>query len=266
MRTLTLPEITDEQVAHFHDRGFFTLPNALDPGSLEHLRNYSATAIERIHREMDEAGTDTVRISHRHKRYFIPGTYREHPESYAFFFGPLMEQICRRTLGGTAKFFNDQYVIKSAEKGAHFGWHQDSGYIGYDHEPYITCWVTLDDVNEENGTVYLLPYDEIGIRSRVRHIRDPEWNDQVGYFGPNPGTPVILPAGSVAVFSSVCFHRSGPNTTKAQRRVMVCQYTKDGIKNPWTGGQFGGPLGSAIPFLEDGKRVDPGFEAVREKA
>jgi len=260
MSTLTVPTITEEQVEQFQNRGFFTMENALDPDSLEHLRNYAATAMDRIHRKMDEKGVDVLGITHRNKRYFIPGTFREHPDSYAFFFGPLLEEICRKTLGGTAKFFLDQYVIKSAEKGAHFSWHQDSGYIAYDHEPYITCWVTLDDVNEENGTVYLLPYDEIGIRTRVRHIKDPVWNDNVGYFGSNPGTPVILPAGSVAVFSSVCFHRSGPNTTNAPRRVMVCQYTKDGIMNPWTGEQ----RGSAVPFLEDGERVDPGFDKLSE--
>jgi len=258
MSTLTLPDITAEQIEQFHQRGFFTLERVLDPATLDHLRNHAETAIERIHQRMDEKGVDTLGISHRHKRYFIGGTYKEHPDSYAFFFGPLLEEICRKTLGGTAKFFLDQYVIKAAEKGAHFSWHQDSGYINYDHEPYITCWVTLDDVNEENGTVYLLPYDEIGIRSRVRHIKDPEWNDQVGYFGSNPGHPVILPAGSIAVFSSVCFHRSGANTTKKPRRVMVCQYTSDGIRNPFTGEQ----RGLSIPFLENGERVDPGFEAV----
>lgn len=25
------------------------------------------------------------------------------------------------------------------------------------HKPYLTCWCTLDDVSEENGTVYVLP-------------------------------------------------------------------------------------------------------------
>jgi len=155
MSTLTIPSITEEQLEQFHNRGFFTMENAVDPDSLAHLRSHASVAIDRIHGEMDEKGVDTLGISHRNKRYFIGWTYKEHPESYAFMFGPLMEEICRKTLGGTAKYFLDQYVIKAADQGAHFSWHQDSGYIEYDHEPYITCWVTLDDVNEESGTVYL---------------------------------------------------------------------------------------------------------------
>ena len=51
-------------------------------------------------------------------------------------------------------------------------WHQDSGYVGYDHKTYLTCWVTLDDVSEENGTVYLLPYSRAGTRDWVRHVKE----------------------------------------------------------------------------------------------
>ena len=40
------------------------------------------------------------------------------------------------------------------------------------HRPYVFCWCTLDDVTEENGTVYLLPYDRARTRDRVEHVRD----------------------------------------------------------------------------------------------
>jgi hypothetical protein len=66
-----------------------------------------------------------------------------------------------------------------------------------------------------------------GTRNVVEHVRDEETNDLVGYFGDDPGDPVIVPAGSIARFSTTVFHRSGPNTTDRMRRVYVAQYTAE---------------------------------------
>ncbi len=119
-----------------------------------------------------------------------------------------------------------------------FAWHQDSGYVGHDKRPYVSFWIPLDDVNEENGTVYLLPYGSAGTRDRVEHRRDEGVNDLRGYFGDDPGVPVIAEAGSIAVFSSTTFHRSGANRTDRTRRFYLAQsspeiiLSRDGTR-PW---------------------------------
>ena len=75
------------------------------------------------------------------------------------------------------------------EVGMKFAWHQDSGYVGFDHTPYLTTWCCLDDVNEANGTVYMLPYDRAGTRKLVPHTADPGSTDKIGYRGSDPGDP-----------------------------------------------------------------------------
>jgi hypothetical protein len=45
---------------------------------------------------------------------------------------------------------------------------------------------------------------------------DEDTNDLVGYSVDDPGDPVIMPAGSMACFSST-LHRSGANTTDRVR-------------------------------------------------
>ena len=146
-----------------------------------------------------------------------------------FLFSDLMVEVARTALGDTVYLFNEQYVVKAAERGMRFGWHQDSGFIPYPHAPYLTCWITLDDVSEANGTVYLLPYARAGTRDVVAHVRDEETNDMIGYSGADPGDPVIVPAGSIACFSSTVLHRSGPNTTDHVRRVYVAQYSAEPV-------------------------------------
>jgi ectoine hydroxylase-related dioxygenase (phytanoyl-CoA dioxygenase family) len=133
-----------------------------------------------------------------------------------------------------------------------FSWHQDSGFIEYPHRPYLTCWIALDDIDEANGTVYLLPYARAGIRDVVSHVRDEASNDLVGYFGDDSGDPVIVPAGSIACFSSTLFHRSGANTTDHTRRVYVAQYSAEPILNE----DASRPRMLADPLLVHGERVD----------
>ena len=112
-------------------------------------------------------------------------------------------------------------------------------------------WVTLDDVSEANGTVYLLPYSRAGSREVFPHKQNEESHDLEGYFGSDPGDPIIVPAGSIAVFSSTVLHRSGFNRTPNWRRVYLPQYSAEPLKRP------DGKLAAfAEPFLVNGERRD----------
>jgi len=215
---------------------------------LQILRDACDHLIGLMHDEMDRLGTDHIHISHRGKRYHIAKKYAEAPRLSEYVFSDLMADVCRATVGETAYLFYDQYVVKAAEKGIKFSWHQDSGYLGFSHTPYVTCWAAVDDMSIENGTAYVLPYSTVGIRTLVEHIRNPETGDKVGYFGKEAGVPVIVPAGSLAVFSSLTFHRSGSNTTDKMRRAYVTQYSPEPIVKP----DSGEPMHLAVPFLKDG--------------
>lgn len=241
--------VTEAHKKQYLEEGYFILENVIPAEHLELLRSECQFFMDRIHREMDSAGTDVLGINHRNSRYFIANCYQERPVLGDFIFSDLMADICRATLGNEAYLFWNQYVVKAAEKGMKFAWHQDSGYVGHDHRPYLTCWCPLDDVTVENGTVYILPYSRAGDRDRVEHVQEAGSNDKVGYFGDDPGIPVIVPAGSIAAFSSTTFHRSGMNTTQQMRRVFLPQYSAEPIMN-----KDGSKLwGSAVPFL--GSRV-----------
>jgi ectoine hydroxylase-related dioxygenase (phytanoyl-CoA dioxygenase family) len=216
--------ITPTQIRNFHDEGFLVLESVLPAGDLAVLRGECERLIDDRDREMDGLGVDMLDLDHRGRRYFLHA-YDTSPAVRRFLLSDLMAEIAHAVLGDTVYLFNEQYVVKAAERGMRFAWHQDSGFIGYEHPPYLTCWIALDDVTEANGTVYLLPYSRAGTRDVVEHVHDEQTNDMVGYSGPDPGDPVVVPAGSVVAFSSTALHRSGPNTTDRMRRVYVAQYS-----------------------------------------
>ncbi|MCW8130499.1 MAG: phytanoyl-CoA dioxygenase family protein [Planctomycetota bacterium] len=241
--------ITEEQKRQYREEGFFILKNVIPPEHLQILREECQASIERINAEMDRKGENVQGINHRDNRYFITHPSNERPRLFEFSFSELMAEICRATIGDDAWFFWEQYVVKAAEKGMKFGWHQDSGYVGVDipHKPYVTCWCALDDMSEENGTAYILPFSRAGTRTVVQHRREEGSNDLIGYFGSDPGDPVLVPAGSIAVFSSFTFHRSGFNRTPRWRRVYLAQYSGEIVLKP-----DGQPWGRFDPFMKDG--------------
>ncbi|HYH55874.1 MAG TPA: phytanoyl-CoA dioxygenase family protein [Anseongella sp.] len=242
--------ISEAQKQQFERDGFSIVRNVIPPDLLERLRGECQRFMREKDEEMERKGVEVDEINHKGKRYFIALRYKDSAAMQELIFGPQLEAICRRLLGEDIWLFLEQFVVKSADKGMTFSWHQDSGYLDFEHKPYLSCWCPLDDVTEENGTVYLLPYREAGTRERVEHILQEGTNDKIGYFGDNPGVPVILKAGDIALFSSTCFHRSGPNLTNRSRRVLLIQYSAEPILK-----SDGEPLYWAEPFVAGGKRV-----------
>ena len=234
--------------------GFFLLPGIIPPDHLSLLRRVCTEAIAEMDAEMDRQNTTVLGINHKGKRYFVGQSYRNHPDLGHFLFSNLLADISRLTLGDNVYLHNDQFVVKSEKEGMKFSWHQDGSYVQArigSHPECITCWCSLDEVSEANGTIYVLPASRFGSRELVEHIKDPVTNDRVGYFGDDPGDPVLAPAGSIAVFSSTVFHRSGPNPSGQPRRAYLAQYAPMPIQNK--PGEW--PQYFAEPFVRDGRRV-----------
>ena len=244
--------ISPEQVKQYHDEGYTILERVIPQEHLEALQTEAQHHIDTMHAEMDARNTDTLGISHRDKRYFISNKHSNSQALQTFLFSHFMGDITQAILGEDVYLFYEQYVIKAAEKGIKFAWHQDSGFVNFQHVPYLSCWCALDDMTEENGTIYVLPYSRAGTRDLAPHTVEEGTNDKIGYHGDDLGDPVIVPAGSIALFSSLTFHRSGANTTPNMRRSYLAQYSAelmgagDGAKGMTT---------SAVPFIKGGKRV-----------
>lgn len=246
--------LSDAQRDEFRTRGFTVLPAAIPPADLDALRGELDRFIGEIDAEMDAAGTDVIHLNHRNKRYFVANRSARSEVLSSFVYGELMAALCRDTIGPDAWFFLEQYVVKFAEVGMTFSWHQDSGYLKSQmpqHErPYLTAWCALDDMTVENGTIWVLPFERAGGGAIIDHVLDETTNDWVGYWGDDPGDPVEVPAGSVVAFSSTLLHRSGPNTTHRPRRSFLCQYTPEPVL--WPDGR---PHINAVPFLAGGEIV-----------
>lgn len=241
--------ITKEQIEQFQKDGFVILRDVISQGMITKIQDECERFIKEKDAEMDAKGVEVDEINHKGKRYFIAMKNKDSQPMQELLYGKELEAITRAILGENVYLFLEQYVVKAADKGMKFSWHQDSGYLDFEHKPYLSIWMPLDDVTEENGTVYLLPYAEAGTDKRIEHVLEEGTNDRIGYFGDNPGVPAILDKGDVALFSSTCFHCSGANKTNKSRRVLLMQYSAEPIM------KGDKPLYLAEPFVVEGKLV-----------
>src|SRR5262249_9579590 len=105
----------------------------------------------------------------------------------------------------------------------------------------------LNDATPENGCISVIPGSQK--KGLVEHRRDPiglichELDD------PDQGILVPVRAGSMAVFTSLTFHKSGVNRSQGMRRAYVIQYSCAGLKNAKTGEVFQ----NKIPVARNGK-------------
>ncbi|MCA9236200.1 MAG: phytanoyl-CoA dioxygenase family protein [Planctomycetales bacterium] len=248
--------VSDEQREQYQSEGYMILPQVIPADMLDMLREECSYYLGYMDSIMDAKGVAVDNLCHRGKRYFINNRYRLSARLWRFVFSPLMAEVAQAALGPDVYLFHEQWVVKGAEQGMKFGWHQDSGYVKHHdpatrHKPYVTVWCTLDDVNEENGTVYLLSHTRGGTRDcLLDHSKEAGTNDVIGYDGDDPGEALIVPAGSVVAFTSYNLHRSGANTTNRMRRIYLPQYSCEPITRP-----DGKPWAMAVPFLKDGQVV-----------
>jgi hypothetical protein len=125
----TMEPIYQQQAEHYAREGYALFENVLQAPLLDMLREQCDVCLAREDARMDELGVDAVGMTHRGKRYFVAQCQRVQPALRRLLFSPLMADVCHATLGFDAYFFLDQFVVKCADGGLPYSWHQDSGYV-----------------------------------------------------------------------------------------------------------------------------------------
>ncbi|KAI8328498.1 hypothetical protein BC941DRAFT_444800 [Chlamydoabsidia padenii] len=125
---------------------------------------------------------------------------------------------------------NEQYIIKppKTKSISQFAWHRDSDYYQdatWENEVSVACWMALDDVNEENGTVLIGSLGKGKEAEQVKHS-------------------IRAPAGSIVFMSSRLAHKSTGNASSRFRRAFMPQYSSRPFLDPLSGL----PIALAIPI------------------
>ena len=240
-----IPTITDAQRKQYDDVGYFVLEDVFTVPEMEEV----ATRIEALQQKHEAelaAKGGSEGISRAGEITFTHDLAERDTFIKEFCKRPEFVAISTQLLGPDIDLYWNQSVFKQPEGTKEFPWHQDDGYGAVDPSPYLTLWLALNDATPENGCISVLP--DSHQKGLIEHQRTPLGMACYSNDAPDQGVRVPVRAGSIAVFTSLTFHKSGPNTSHGTRKAYVIQYSHSPLR--WAEG--GEIIPNKIPVARGG--------------
>ena len=234
-----MQKLTQQKVNEFKSQGFLVLEDFVSSGVLLELKE----SLNDIFKEIDKESI-RVKQSYKNKHYgdiskagrkFIKNQSSYYPAIQKYLKSKPIKEVVTKLLDGDAFIFNEQFVMKEPNTQSSFNWHQDSGYINFDHKPYLTTWLALDDTHSLNGPLSVIPTN-IGTTAEVlTHQWSDKSKDLFIEVDEAKAKTLHVAAGALVVFSSLTPHASGANQSSKTRTAYLAQYSSEPIIDPNTG-------------------------------
>lgn len=217
--------ISGAQAEAYATQGGFVLPDVFSPMELTALLAELDPLEAEKNALLQHVDPNAIAIAKHDEIVFRAHTVLQSPQAKALASHPTMLALVKDLIGPAVRLYWDQIVYKRPGTPTEFPWHQDNGYTFVQPQQYLTCWIALNDAVEENGCPWIAPgLHKLGTLSH--------WWADVGFqcLKETPEDAVAMPlkAGSIAVFSSLTPHRTGPNLTANTRKAYILQYAPDG--------------------------------------
>ena len=166
------------------------------------------------------------------------GAWRTTPLFHDVLWAPPMVMASHQLLGGgPIRLMHDQLFCKPASDGGVVAWHQDYSYWTWT-EPmaHLTCWIGLDDVDEENGCLWYVPGSHkwpdlpiTGLTGGMDAVRDVLNEEQIAEF--ENRVPVRMKAGQATFHHPRTMHGSYENRSDRPRRATIVNTMRDGVRS-----------------------------------
>jgi ectoine hydroxylase-related dioxygenase (phytanoyl-CoA dioxygenase family) len=223
-REAPLRRLSAAQCDDFNRLGFIKVEGAFTADEIAAVTE----AIDPFEVEAEEklrAAGGTISISTADAITFTTHVARRSPVLKSFAAHPFIKDVCHDLMGDDVRLYWDQSVYKKTGKLQEFPWHQDNGYTFIEPQQYLTFWLPLVDVDEENGCPWIAP--GLHRRGTLDHWVTPIGLKCLERADDAVATPAK--AGDAIVFSSLAPHRTGPNTRMGTvRKAYILQYCHDG--------------------------------------
>jgi ectoine hydroxylase-related dioxygenase (phytanoyl-CoA dioxygenase family) len=228
--------ITQAQAQAYHDRGGFVLRDTFSETEIAELVDALDPLEARANAALADLPATQPSIARADEIVFAAHIVTQSATARSFSQHPVLQSLCRDLIGPKVRLYWDQLVYKRPGTREDFPWHQDNGYNFVTPQQYLTCWVALTDATADNGCPWIAP--GLHQQGTLAHRWTP-----LGFAcldnTPEDACLLPVPAGSVAVFSSLTPHRTGPNLTRHPRKAYILQYAPDGaMVHPRQGESF----------------------------
>ncbi|WP_336514210.1 phytanoyl-CoA dioxygenase family protein [Pollutibacter soli] len=213
-------DLTSEELAIFKENGYLVIKNILTAEGLDQMRRECMTAWNAEKQAFDPAKSwlqNSLLVNIHHQAPAVRDYYFE---------GPLVD-MAAQIIGPNIKGATSQLTFKMAGNTKPFGWHQDNGYG--ELEPYnaLTTLTALDDTDQGNGCLWLIPGSHAGGQIRVNQTEEEKQkkSEIIVEADDSLAVPMEMRAGDALIFNCWMLHKSDGNLSKDRdRRILFLRY------------------------------------------
>jgi ectoine hydroxylase-related dioxygenase (phytanoyl-CoA dioxygenase family) len=217
--------VSPEQARDYNEKGGFVLADAFSAAEIAELLAELDPLEAQRNADLQGIDPNQPTIARPDEIVFSAHAVLVSEQARRFARHPTMQKLVRDLIGPDVRLYWDQLVYKRPGTQDDFPWHQDNGYNYVQPQQYLTCWIALTDATIENGCPWIAP--GMHVNGTLAH----EWTS-IGFQcladSPKDAQALEVKAGSVAVFSSLTPHRTGPNLTQGTRKTYILQYAPEG--------------------------------------
>lgn len=120
-------------------------------------------------------------------------------------------------------FLSDKLVFKSGVQPKATPWHCDNAYWR-NTRLKLSVWIALDDVNEQNGAMRVLPGGHHRHWQHSAPVQGQEFGNRIQELNEENAITCEMTAGSALFFSDRLPHSSTPNTNGKDRYAIISTY------------------------------------------
>jgi len=227
--------LTPDEVSFFHDNGFLIVRNVVPDDLLARLRAETADLVDRYRSYRKEPHIYYAPVEAKSFERMMEQEESADPENMLLWridkldgrVGsidslralPFVRKAMAALLGDDVIHYNESFVLKQPHRAPPVPWHQDPSFKTrtYD-DPISTMDVYLDDTDEENGCIWVVP----GSHKRGSIDTD-ALIEHYGFDIPG-AVPVRMRAGDVAFHNNGCLHGSRANLSDRMRRIIYLAF------------------------------------------
>lgn len=224
--------LTDSQLGRFHADGYLKGPRVIDDATVDVLRSEIERAI--ADRERADA-PQPVLLRNLGKPespvWQIVNIWEASEPFKDLIHNPTIAQEMAQLTGAkTLRIWHDQIQYKPAQVGGVNMWHQDAPYWPIlKPMTQITAWVALDDVDEDNGCMKMVPGSHLwGNTIDFLHTLQ-DFDSMPNEFQGKPIEVRACPVrrGEVHYHHALTWHGSGANKSGRPRRAIALHFMTD---------------------------------------
>jgi ectoine hydroxylase-related dioxygenase (phytanoyl-CoA dioxygenase family) len=230
------PGFSADNLAHFEEHGYVVAPDLYDRATAQALKAHATELcldpdlpaghlkVNALVASGEVAREGAAALHSLYRPQVVSETYADVCRD------PALTDRLAGILGPDVVTFNGLVIFKAAAIGLPFPYHQDMWYFrrGNDIKRSCAIWMALDDADEENGCLWVVPGSHLlPIQEHVLPDSDHLQQEfrEVPAAAEMHEIPVPLKAGSCLFFDGGLLHRSSHNHSDRDRACYVIHNT-----------------------------------------